>query len=191
AEEGLECVARGEAEFGINFLGASRSDLKFTSLLDDDFIVACRADHDFAARRSITWSDLVGQPLIISQRSGNRALIDQALSKSNLRLNWSFEVVHISTSLGLVDEGIGIAILPRLAIPDSKGRPIVAVPVCDPAVRRTVGIVERRAGQTSRAATDFRRMLIDEAKLICDAAVRGRRSDVAALRGRAFRRVSA
>ena len=95
AEEGLECVARGEAEFGINFLGASRSDLKFTPLIDDNFVVACRADHPFASRKSIKWSDLSGQSLIISQRSGNRALIDQALARSNLRLNWSFEVIHL------------------------------------------------------------------------------------------------
>ena len=83
AEEGLECVASGEAEFGINFLGASRSDLKFTPLIDDNFVVACRADHPFASRAFISWKDLVGESLIISQRSGNRALIDQALARSN------------------------------------------------------------------------------------------------------------
>ena len=55
AEEGLECVARGEAEFGINFLGASRSDLKFTPLIDDNFVVACRADHPFASRKFVKW----------------------------------------------------------------------------------------------------------------------------------------
>jgi DNA-binding transcriptional LysR family regulator len=168
AEEGLECVARGEAEFGINFLGASRPDLKFTPLIDDNFVVACRADHAFASRKSINWSDLSGQSLIISQRSGNRALIDQALARSNLRLNWSFEVVHLSTSFGLVEAGVGISIVPRLARPLTENRSIAVVPVCDPVVHRTVGIVERRTGQFSRAATAFRQMLVEEAKLIDD-----------------------
>lgn len=166
AEEGLECVARGEAEFGINFLGASRPDLKFSPLIDDNFVVACRADHAFASRKSINWSDLAGQSLIISQRSGNRALIDQALARSNLRLNWSFEVVHLSTSFGLVEAGVGISIVPRLARPLTENRSIAVVPVCDPVVHRTVGIVERRTGQFSRAATAFRQMLVEEAKLI-------------------------
>ena len=169
AEEGLECVARGEAEFGINFLGASRSDLKFTPLIDDNFVVACRADHPFASRKSIKWNDLSGQSLIISQRSGNRALIDQALARSNLRLNWSFEVVHLSTSFGLVEAGVGMSIVPRLARPLTEHRSIAVVPVCDPVVHRTVGIVERRTGQFSRAATAFRKMLVDEAKLLSDA----------------------
>jgi DNA-binding transcriptional LysR family regulator len=166
AEEGLECVARGEAEFGINFLGASRSDLKFTPLIDDDFVVACRADHEFASRRSVSWSDLSGESLIISQRSGNRALIDQALARSSLRLNWSFEVVHLSTSFGLVEAGLGMSIVPRLAGPLTPGRAIAIVAVRNPVVHRTVGIVERRAGQFSRAAMALRRMLVEEAKLI-------------------------
>ena len=168
AEEGLECVARGEAEFGINFLGASRPDLKFSPLIDDNFVVACRADHAFASRKSINWSDLAGQSLIISQRSGNRALIDQALARSNLRLNWSFEVVHLSTSFGLVEAGVGISIVPRLARPLTENRSITVVPVCDPVVHRTVGIVERRTGQFSSAASAFRQMLVEEAKLIDD-----------------------
>jgi len=168
AEEGLECVARGEAEFGINFLGASRPDLKFTPLIDDNFVVACRPDHAFASRKSVNWSDLAGQSLIISQRSGNRALIDQALARSNLRLNWSFEVVHLSTSFGLVEAGVGISIVPRLARPLTENRSIAVVPVCDPVVHRTVGIVERRTGQFSSAATAFRQMLVEEARLIDD-----------------------
>ena len=166
AEEGLECVARGEAEFGINFLGASRPDLKFTSLIDDDFVVACRADHEFASRKFISWSDLSGESLIISQRSGNRALIDQALAKSSLRLNWSFEVVHLSTSFGLVEAGVGMSIVPRLAGPIAPNRSIAVVAVRNPVIRRTVGIVERRSGQFSRAAIAFRKMLVEEANLI-------------------------
>ena len=168
AEEGLECVARGEAEFGINFLGASRSDLKFTPLIDDNFVLACRVDHVFASRKFVTWTDLSGESLIISQRIGNRALIDQALARSNLRLNWTFEVVHLSTSFGLVETGLGVTIVPRLAQPLTENRSITVVPLCDPVVHRTVGIVERRTGQFSRAAAAFRQILVEEAKLLDD-----------------------
>ena len=188
AEEGLECVARGEAEFGINFLGASRSDLKFTPLIDDNFVVACRPDHEFASRPFVNWSDLAGQSLIISQRSGNRALIDQALSKSNLQLNWSFEVGHISTSFGLVEAGLGMSILPRMALPLTDSPTLAAVPVRNPVVHRTVGIVERRTGQFSRAAMDFRRMLVDEAKLLDDGTAPVAQPTVAAGKSRAVKR---
>lgn len=188
AEEGLDCVARGEAEFGINFLGASRSDLKFTPLIDDDFVVACHANHKFASRDFVRWSDLSAQRLIISQRSGNRALIDQALAKSNLRLNWSVEVVHLSTSFGLVEAGVGMSIVPRMAAPLTANRSIAIVTVCEPVVRRTVGIIERHATQLSRAAIAFRKLIVDEARQIRGAskpersfqAKRGRRGRAAA-----------
>ena len=91
AEEGLERVVGGEAEFGINFLGQSRSDLRFTPLINDDFVVACRGDHEFAAKKFVRWRDLTEHPLIISQRSGNRTLVDHALSAGSIRLNWSYE----------------------------------------------------------------------------------------------------
>jgi len=164
AEEGLECVARGEAEFGVNFLGASRAELRFTPLLEDDFVVACRTDHPLAARKMLCWSDLVGHSLIISQKSGNRAVIDQALARSNLGLNWSFEVIHLSTSFGLVEAGIGVSIIPRLARPFAPHPTIAVVPVRDPVIRRTIGVVERRAGQLSHAASAFRQMLVEEAR---------------------------
>jgi hypothetical protein len=65
------------------------------------------------------------------------------------------------------------------------------VPVCDPVVHRTVGIVERQTGQFSRAATAFRRMLVEEAKLL-DAGsvpvVPVKQLNVAAVKARAVRR---
>jgi DNA-binding transcriptional LysR family regulator len=164
AEEGLYCVARGEADFGINFLKPSRADLRLMPLIDDHFVAAFRNDHSFASRPFIRWSDLSGQSLIISQRSGNRALIDRALAKSNVRLNWSFEDVHLATSFGLVEAGVGMAIIPRMASPAFEGSAITTIPICDPVVRRTVGIVERRQGQSSRAALALRKMLVQEMK---------------------------
>jgi DNA-binding transcriptional LysR family regulator len=163
ADEGIESVARGEAEFGVNFLGASRPELKFTPLFDDEFVVACRTDHPFASKRKVRWKEIGDQRLIISQRSGNRALIDQALARSELSLNWAFQVIHVSTSLGLVEAGVGISILPRSTRPLGKHPAIAVVPLCEPAVHRTVGIVERRTGRLSRPAAALRAALLEEA----------------------------
>ena len=58
ANEGLESVARGEVEFGINLLGASDPELSFEPLIDDPFVLACRRDHPLAKRDLLTWSDL-------------------------------------------------------------------------------------------------------------------------------------
>jgi DNA-binding transcriptional LysR family regulator len=159
-KEGLDCVAHGEAEFGLNTMGASRPELRFTPLIDDEFVVACRTDHPFASASKLRWRDLAGYPLIVSQKSDNRAIIDQALARSELRLNWLFQVGHLATSFGLVEAGVGISIIPRLSRPLEDHPLIAVVPIYDPVVKRTVGIVERRGRQLSRAAATLRELII-------------------------------
>src|ERR1043166_4550634 len=113
ANEGLEAVARGEADFGINFIGASHAEIEFEKLVEDPFVLACRHDHPLASRKQVSWSEIVAHRVItVGRNSGNRALIDNALARQGLQLNWSYEVAHLSGSLGLVEAGLGIAVLP-------------------------------------------------------------------------------
>ncbi len=162
ADPALDAVARSEADFGVNFLGASRHDLRFIPLLDDPFVLACRRDHPFAKRRKIVWSDLEGMPLIgVSRTSGNRMLLDAALGKMEIRPNWLYEVNHLSMSLGLVEAGLGMSILPRLATPQGEHPLIVTKPISGPEISRTIGLVERTAGQLPPAAQQLRNMLVE------------------------------
>jgi DNA-binding transcriptional LysR family regulator len=161
ANEGLESVARGEVEFGINLLGGSDPELSFEPLLEDPFVLACRRDHPLAAQSLLTWSDLEGQPLVaVSRTSGNRIMLDAALVRAGVRLSWSYEVTHLSTSLGLVEAGLGISVLPRLATPQDEHPIIVTRPIGDPEVSRTIGVVRRRGGRLAPAAERFLEMLL-------------------------------
>ena len=160
AAECLASVARGEVEFGLNLMGASDPDLTFTPLADDPFVLACRRDHPLAQVEEITWAELQGLPLIgVSRASGNRMLLDTALSRSNIQLQWLCEVNHLSTSLGLVETGLGASVLPRLATPQDDHPIIVTKRIKDPVITRTIGIVERRHARLSPAAQRFRDML--------------------------------
>lgn len=58
ANEGLQAVARGEVEFGINLMGNSDPDLAFEPLIDDPFVLAMRKDHPLAAFETIQWDQL-------------------------------------------------------------------------------------------------------------------------------------
>ncbi len=156
-------MANGEVEFGINITGAARADLNFTPLIEDPFVLACRRDHPLATAKSLVWADLAGHPLIgVSKTSGNRAVLDRALTTAQVQLNWFYEVNHLSTSLGLVEAGLGISVMPKLATPQVEHPVIAAVPLTGPLVSRTIGLVERRGGRLSPAAIRFREMLIQE-----------------------------
>jgi DNA-binding transcriptional LysR family regulator len=161
ANEGLEAVERGEAEFGINFLGASHTGIAFTRLLEDPFVLACREDHPLASRESVSWRELAGHHVItVGRGSGNRTLLDNALVRSRQSLSWSYEVSHLSGSLGLVEAGLGVAVLPRLATPPGTHATIRVVRLVEPDVTRTIGVVRRQGASMPPAAERFLEILM-------------------------------
>lgn len=156
AMEGLQAVARGEVEFGVNLMGASDPDLIFDSLLEDPFVLACRRDHPLATKKVVDWADLEPYRLItVSRTSGNRTLLDAALARSNLKLRWFYEVTHLSTSLGLVEADVGISVLPKLATPQSEHPILVTRTIGSPLITRTIGVVRRKNSNLSPAAERF------------------------------------
>ncbi|NVO18012.1 MAG: LysR family transcriptional regulator [Rhodoplanes sp.] len=161
ANAGLEAVSRGEADFGINFIGASDPTLSFDPLLEDPFVLACRRDHPLASREKVDWADLAPYRLVtVGRESGNRILLENALARAKVRMRWFYEVTHLSTSLGLVEAGLGISVLPRLATPQGDHPIIVTRPVT-PHITRTIGLVGRRGRPLSPAAQRFRDLLIE------------------------------
>jgi len=70
-------------------------------------------------------------------------------------------VNHLSMSLGLVEAGLGMSILPRLATPQGDHPLIVTKSIAGPVISRTIGLVERTAGQLPPAAKLLRNMLVE------------------------------
>ncbi|MBY3580596.1 LysR family transcriptional regulator [Rhizobium bangladeshense] len=161
ATDGLQAVASGEVEFGINIMGTSDPDLTFERLAEDPFVLAARKDHPLAAKQWVEWAELEPYHVITVHRSsGNRTLLDAALAKSNIKLRWFYEVTHLSTSLGLVEAGLGISVLPRMATPREDHPFLITRPIRNPEISRTIGVVRRRGGTLSPAAERFLKMLI-------------------------------
>ncbi|MBA5801043.1 LysR family transcriptional regulator [Rhizobium changzhiense] len=161
ATDGLRAVASGEVEFGINIMGTSDPDLTFERLAEDPFVLAARKDHPLATKQWVEWVELEPYHLITVHRSsGNRTLLDAALAKSNIKLRWFYEVTHLSTSLGLVEAGLGISVLPRMATPREDHPFLITRPIRNPEISRTIGVVRRRGGTLSPAAERFLEMLI-------------------------------
>jgi DNA-binding transcriptional LysR family regulator len=152
-------VKHGEADFGINYIGMQESDVDFTALLKEPYVLACRADHSLGTRRSVRWDELAAWDQVrVSHASRNRIFIDQALAELPPLPRPVCEVRHVSTLIGLVAAGLGVAIVPKLTLPPRPAA-VVGIPLV-PAVHRTVGII-RRAGRTlSPAAAAFAKLLV-------------------------------
>ncbi len=153
ANEALAAVARGEADFGINFMGAQEGELEFTPLIEERFVAACRRDHAIAKLRRVTWSQLSAYDYIaVSRSSGNRLLLDQALGGVPGLPQSIYETQHVTTMLGLVEAGLGVAAVPAMAMPGADHPLLVKVPLVDPVVTRKIGLIRRRGRSLSPAA---------------------------------------
>jgi DNA-binding transcriptional LysR family regulator len=153
ANEVLASVARGEADFGLNFIGAQEGDLEFKSLVEERFVAACRRDHPVAKLRRVSWAQLSEHDFIsVGRTSGNRVLLDQALAGQVGRPQAIYEAQHVTTTLGLVEAGLGVAAVPAMAMPGPGHPLLVSVPLVDPVVTRKVGLIRRRGRALSPAA---------------------------------------
>ncbi|QBY55826.1 MULTISPECIES: LysR family transcriptional regulator [Cupriavidus] len=153
ANEVLSAVSRSEADFGIDFVGGQEPDIEFRPLLEERFVAACRRDHPLAQRRQVTWADLAGYDYIsVSKASGNRLLLDQALSNVSGLPQSIYETQHVTTTLGLVEAGLGIAAVPSIAMPGPDHPLLVSVPLTDPVVTRKIGLIRRKSRSLTPAA---------------------------------------
>ncbi len=153
ANEVLAAVARGEADFGLNFLGAQEGELEFKPLVEERFVAACRRDHPLAKLRRVSWAQLSDHDYIsVGRASGNRVLLDQALAGVAGRPQAIYETQHVTTMLGLVEAGLGVAAVPSMAMPASDHPLLVSVRLVDPVVTRKVGLIRRRGRSLSPAA---------------------------------------
>jgi DNA-binding transcriptional LysR family regulator len=157
----LEAVSQGEADFGLNFLGQQEAGMLFKPLLQERFVLACRGDHPLAARRSVKWAELKDHAyLSVGASSGNRLLLERALAGLPERPQPVFESRHVQTLLGLVEAGLGIAAVPKLAMPTGKST-LVAVALTSPAVKRELGLITQRGRALSPVAKELYGFLTD------------------------------
>lgn len=153
AQEVLAQVVGGQADFGLNFMGAQEPGLDFTALCRETYLLAVRSDHRLARRKSIAWSELQQEKLIsVSRTSGNRLLIDNALSRLSQRPVAFHEVSHVATLIHLVRAGLGVGAVPSLSLRSSEPQGVVGVPLVKPTIGRVLGLISRRDQPLSPAA---------------------------------------
>ncbi|WP_076998167.1 LysR family transcriptional regulator [Variovorax sp. KK3] len=165
ADEVLASVKQGEADLALNYIGMQDPEVDFTPLLKEPYVLACPADHPLARRRSVGWEELAAYPHArVSQASRNRLFIDQALAELPPLPRPVCEVRHVSTLIGMVENGMGIAVVPQLTLPRQPAA-VVGVRLERPAISRTIGITRRAGRSLSPAAQAFAELLMANATL--------------------------
>ena len=146
-------VTSGEAEFGIDMESGPDAALAFEPLTVESYVMACRPDHPLAGDGPLAWAALAAHPCVVL---GPDSGIGRQLRAMVPTLDWRFEVQHLSTVLGFLSSGAGVAAIPALALRSAGAAGLVHRPLVDPEVSRRIGIVRRRGAALSPAAHALR-----------------------------------
>ena len=134
------------------------------TLYDDEVVLVASAGHPFAQRGVATIDEVSQQALIMFSRgSGYYTLVDNALRQAGVLVSPAMELDNMEATKKMVEEGLGIAILPKVAVE----REVQRNELCQVQVRgmtmprRQITLIYRRGRPLSRAAQAFAHLLED------------------------------
>lgn len=148
----LQSVRSAEVDFGVVIDPQDVQDLHTATISHDPFCLVCPASHPLACHQQLHWRDLHGQSLVLlDHASGSRRLIDAALQAHGATASVVQDVGHTATIYSMVEAGLGLSVVPQLAVPAAwmrrQAQPtaseLVARPLA-PLVERSIMLVHRQ-----------------------------------------------
>jgi len=141
--DALASVRSGEVDFGVVIDPGPTSELHAEPVLTEPFCFVAPATHRLARQRAVRWTELAGEPLVLlDHASGSRRLIDDALRGQGVTPLLAQEVGHVTTIFRMLDAGLGVSVVPTLALPPSGLPGLVSRPLT-PRIHRDIVLVRR------------------------------------------------
>ena len=156
--EGTDPEVLGWLEGGVIDIGvASRTHPEFSALpvFKDQYVIVLPPGHPLAGQEELSLQDLNGERMVQSG-GGCETLIDELLLAADSHPDVICLVRDNETLVSMVRGGIGLTIMPELAIPaDRNGFHVVAL---QPALPRTLHLLTRSDENLGPVALEFRKI---------------------------------
>jgi molybdate transport repressor ModE-like protein len=173
-EETVPALKRGEVDLAVVFeyrvgVGDLEQDLDCIHLLDDALMAVVPADHPLAGKKEIPLEDLAADPWL-SGCGGSycNAMVVHYCQEAGFEPNTTFHSSDHNVLMGLVAAGVGVTLLPELALeiahPGVEVRPLAgptrvrhiyaATPAqsyCSPATEAMIEVLHAVAGEFQAA----------------------------------------
>ena len=151
------CIAQlraGQADLAIAATRAETPELRAEAFHTDGFHLVCPAGHPLLDLPSPRPRDLAAHPFVhLSRTSSVRQVLDGATLP--LQMRSLMEVDQLATVMGMVRAGVGISVVPSLALFHFQHPDIATRPLRWPGLERRIFLVRRRDRGLSLAAQSF------------------------------------
>ena len=156
----LEGIRRQELDFGIGPRPANAPSLIFTPLMEEEIVALAPPRLVPGGSGGITLAALGALPVIITSGTNSmRAMVEEAAASIGVSFQIRCEVQMPETAIALAATGLGVAIVPQLALIGRRLAGLRLLRISDPPLLREVGIVQLRGNRLSPAATTFQGLL--------------------------------
>jgi len=162
----LRQVQQGEGDLGVGVFTGNEVELNRSLLMRHPLGAMIPSGWPLARRRrDLAWADLASQPMIVvPQSSGSLPQIDRVLHQSGIAAEPRFEVHYLWSAIGLVEAGLGIAVLPSYAGLLARSKRARFRVLHDPVVYRKIELITQPGRSLSPAAASFRAHLAAHCK---------------------------
>ena len=141
------------------------SEFAGTLLWEEEFVVIASPDHEFAARRDVTWDDVIEEDLIAyRENSALRRRFETTIGRRGMEPRNAFVCTEMSAVRALAAKGLGIAVLPR-SIAELPGPTVVLRPFRPDPVTWPIALVWRSDRRHPPAAKAFLALALERAEL--------------------------
>lgn len=128
-------------------------------IASDQLVVVTSCKHHFADKKSVSFSDLKNEDLIICFKSGMYDVCLKECNKFGFTPNISHNISKIETILGLVSEGFGITLLASAVLKPFNNPHISIYPLTDP-VPSNLALVTMKRAHNSKEFIEFKDFVI-------------------------------
>ena len=162
----LQSVRTAEVDFGIVIGPLGDAEFDAEEILQEPFLLLCHQNDALAQTETVTWAMLTDRNMVLQDyASGSRMLVDAILQQLAVSVNVVQEIGHPATLYPMVEAGIGISILPALALPLPSGRKLV-VRRLYPEMNRSLMLIKRKNRSLTPAAEAVWQEVRQQAELL-------------------------
>ncbi len=152
-QQTIQKVLNGEVDFGVIIEPTVPLDLYTETFMEEPFCLVLPESNPIARLKEVNWRDLQDQELVLlDYASGSRPLIDSALIRHGVTPRVIQELGHVTTIFRVLQSGIGVSVIPQLALSSLEGS-CLAVRKLWPIENRRLQLTRRRDRSLSTAAT--------------------------------------